>query len=145
MPDAGRWILPFVLLLAGCSGEPVRALHVRPSFQGKITLEGDSLSLTRELVFDRRTRHCQLTCRGPRTVVLGRDRSGTLFAYEGGEPRPMRPVEARQLNAVLALVDGIDLTELRADPRGYWVELSVVGRVRVTLEDGKGSFHGERR
>ncbi|MHC4078976.1 MAG: hypothetical protein ACYST0_11120 [Planctomycetota bacterium] len=145
MPGTKRWVLPFVLLLAGCSGEPVRALHARPSFQGKITLEGDSMSLTGELVFDRRTRHCQLTRRGPRTVVLGRDGSGTLFSYENGEPHPMRPVETRQLSAVLALVDGTDLTALRTDPGGYWVDLPVVGRVRVTLEDGKGSFHGERR
>ncbi len=102
-----------VLTLVGLRGcaKPVAMLHQRPSFDGKITVEGDSLSLSGELVFQRKSQHCQLMRRQPTTLALGRDREGNLFAYEADKYRPLQAEETRELRAVLALVDGTELSE----------------------------------
>ena len=136
-----------VLTLVGLRGcaKPVAMLHQRPFFEGKITVEGDSLSLSRELIFQRESQHCQLTRRQPTTVVLGRDREGNLFAFEAGKPRPLQAEETRELRAVLALVDGTELSEPQPAKAGYSVQVPGLGRVRVTLQESPAGVHGQRR
>ena len=141
---SARWCLLLVGLWA-CSAEPVAMLHQRPSFNGTITVEGDSLALTGELGFDRReSQNCQFTRRHPTTLVLGRDREGRLFAFEGAH-RALQAEETRQLRAVLALVDGTGLTKPQAGEKTYSVQLPEVGRVRVTPVESAASSHGRHR
>jgi len=140
--------MPAVLLawlLVGCGAEPVPMLHERSSFDGRIILNSDTLSLTGELVFDRQSRYCQLTRRQPTTVALGRNPAGKLFAFEDGKPRPMGAEEQRQLRAVLALVDGKGVTAPHTHDQSYSVQLPPHGRVRVTIEETAARPHGQRR
>lgn len=132
-------------LLAACGSEAVRMLHERPSFEGEITVETDALSVTGELVFERQSGHCQLTRRKPATVALGRDRDGQLFAFEGDSYRPIRPKETRQLDLVLAVVDGNGITSPRVRDQGYSLQLPVHGRVRVIIRESKIQRHGQHR
>lgn len=133
------------LLLVGCGAEPVRMLHERPSFAGKITLKSDTLSLAGELVFDRESGHCQLKRDRPTTVTLGRDREGQQFAFEDGRPRKMRGAEARELRLVLALVDGNGVTDARPRDRGYSVQVPVFGAIHVALEEQQEDAHHRDR
>ncbi len=136
-----------VLTLVGLRGcaKPVAMLHQRPSFDGKITVEGDSLSLSGELVFQRKSQHCQLTRRQPTTLALGRDPEGNLFAYEANKYRPLQAEETRELRAVLALVDGTELSEPQPAKAGYSVQVPGLGRVRVTLQESPAGVHGQHR
>ncbi len=136
-----------VLTLVGLRGcaKPVAMLHQRPSFDGKITVEGDSLSLSGELVFQRKSQHCQLTRRQPTHLVLGRDPEGNLFAFEADRHRPLQAEETRELRAVLALVDGTELSEPQVGEAGYWVQVPGLGRLRVTLHESPAGVHGQHR